>query len=455
MVTPSAAPSIGWSQFQGGSDHLADADSSLVPPLRQAWRAAPSSGSQASSGAVIVGDVAVAVSNESVYAVDLATGEAAWRLDRDGGPLAMPAVGTAGGRDVLVYTEGDTASKAAIVAVDPSDRSELWRDPLKNVSGSGVTIAGDEAFVGDRSGNLYGFGLQDGAAASWSPMGLGEGSVDAPPAASSNEVVVTERTHDTGAITVQAVDPSTGDERWSYSAGVSAGTATSSTLDDRHAIFGVGGEQHLRAEDLGSKGDAVTAWTAHTRSTFSPLSAPAEAGGTVFVVSTSSSDAALYAFDAADGTKRWDFQFQVPAIVTSPVVIGGTVYVGTDEGVLAGIDVASGIEVWQADTGPGAMAALAASGDILVAGKRGSRGGLVAFRHDPSGRLLHVESSTKLHVGTDAVRYLIAFLAVFAVAFGGALGLRRRRSPDAGAAAPATEGTGPPELPGATETEED
>lgn len=427
-ATPSVPASIGWGQFQGGPDHAGLASASVEAPLREAWRAtAPGKPGPGASGAVIAGDVAVAVSADNVFAVSVSTGSIEWQIDRANGPISMPAVGTIGHRNVLVYAEGDSTSTAAVVAVDPADRSQLWRESLKGVSGSGVTISGGEVFLGDRNGNLYAFSLKDGSAASWSPMGLAGGSIDAPPAATSTEVVVTERNHDTGAVKIDAVDPTSGDGLWSYSTSVSAGTATTATLDERNAIFGVGGEQRVRAIALASRGTANTAWFTHTRSTFSPLSSAAEAGGKVFVVSTSASDAALYALNASDGTKLWDFQFQDPAIETSPIVIGSTVYVGTDKGVVAGIDIPSGILIWQGDTGSGAIGPLAAANDELIASKRGAHGGLIAFRTDPTGTRLHVESPTKLHLGTVLVRYAVALVAVFAVVFGGVLALRRSR----------------------------
>src|SRR5205823_6007546 len=122
-------------------------------------------------------------------------------------------------------------------------------------------------------------------------------------------IVVSERDHEKGTVRVDAVDPASARELWSFTGGPSAGTITSPTLDDQNAVFGVGEEQMVRAVGMGSHGTASSTWTARTRSTFSPFSAPAEAGGKLFVVSTSASDAALYALNAADGTNLWDFQF--------------------------------------------------------------------------------------------------------------------------------------------------
>jgi PQQ-like domain len=165
----------------------------------------------------------------------------------------------------------------------------------------------------------------------------------------------------------------------------------------------------------------------------------------VFIVSTTASDAAVYALNASDGTKLWDFQFQEPAIETSPIVIGNTVYLGTDDGLVAGIDIASGLLIWQAETGAGAIGPLAAAADELIASKRGSQGGLVAFRTDPTGMRLQIESPTKLHLGTVLVRYAIALVVVFAVVFGGLLLLRRDRPGIVVPPAEEAAGSTPPE----------
>jgi outer membrane protein assembly factor BamB len=81
-----------WSQFQGGPAHLGTAASAPLPPYREAWRFESHAG--AVSGPVVVGDTAIAVGEHAVLAVSLETGELAWQVARNGGPLSMPAVGT-------------------------------------------------------------------------------------------------------------------------------------------------------------------------------------------------------------------------------------------------------------------------------------------------------------------------------------------------------------------------
>src|SRR5881397_86959 len=146
-----------WPQFQGGPGHPGTAPSAPEPPYRQAWRFQAPEGSL--SGAVTAGGVAITVGEHAVFGIDLATGNLRWTLLRNGGQVSMPAVGEAGGKTVLVFTDVAPGGDARLVGVDLHTRSELWRRPLKAISRSGVTIDGSTAFVGDDYGNLYAFDL--------------------------------------------------------------------------------------------------------------------------------------------------------------------------------------------------------------------------------------------------------------------------------------------------------
>jgi outer membrane protein assembly factor BamB len=423
-----------WSQFQGSASHVGtSAGATFEPPLRRLWRFPDPEGTAAGlSGAAVVGDVAIAAGEKAVYGVDLSTGALRWQVPRNGGRISSPAAGVADGKAVVVFTEGDTRSKSNAVAFDASTQQELWRQPLEGVSVSGVSIDDQTVLLGDRQGRLYAFDLATGHPASWSPRGLGA-RIDAPPAADGDQVYTVIRNGDTSEVSVVAVDEQTGAEKWTFAPHLAAGTGSDATIEGDHVFFGMGGELRVRAlARLGGDDD----WQARTRDSFSPLASPAFADGRLFVVSTNASDSALYAFDAADGSRLWDFQFQDASLRSSPVVVGDTAYVGTDTGIVAGIDVRSGNEVWLAGTGPGRLGPLAIAGDTLVASKRGPRGGLFAFGPDPSGHLLNIESPTKLHLGQVLARYAGSLVAVAAVCLGLVAVLRRRVAPVAGPAEP-------------------
>src|SRR5205085_532731 len=168
------------------------------------------------SGPLIVNGMAVSVGEHAVYGVDAATGSLSWQVPRGGGQIVVPAAGRDGGRTIVVFTEGTTKSESAAVAFDLATQKELWRQPLKSVSTSGLTVDGSAVLVGDSAGRLYDFDLATGQPASWSPRALGGGGVDAPPAAEGGLVFPITRDRTTGDVRVFGIDEASGRERWSY-----------------------------------------------------------------------------------------------------------------------------------------------------------------------------------------------------------------------------------------------
>jgi outer membrane protein assembly factor BamB len=77
-------------------------------------------------------------------------------------------------------------------------------------------------------------------------------------------------------------------------------------------------------------------------------SSPAVAGGVVYV---GSSDGNLYAVDARTGNLKWKFDAR-SGITSSPAVAGGTVVVGTRDGRWIACDAGTGSARWTVTTGP-------------------------------------------------------------------------------------------------------
>src|SRR5918994_642741 len=97
-----------WPQFQGGPEHRGVSESAPAPPYRTRWTFTSPDGSGL-SGAVIVDGLAISVGRESVYAVDVATGEVAWDVARADGPVSSPAVAS-GRRLTLLYVDGGAST---------------------------------------------------------------------------------------------------------------------------------------------------------------------------------------------------------------------------------------------------------------------------------------------------------------------------------------------------------
>ncbi len=442
-----------WSQFQGGPGRPGTAGAGPAPPYRVRW-SLPAPEGRALSGAVILGDLAMTVGQRDVYAVDLSSGDVAWHVPRAGGPLSIPAVVTGAGRrpDVLLYLEGpDTGSGAAsptpttspgaspsssptrsggseLVAIDLGDQTELWRTALGAASRTGVTVDADSAYVADDAGTVYAIAIRDGTV-EWSRDLEGQGPcepfaggrIDGAVAVAGGRVVSVARDNDAGSVAVSAYDATSGECTWRAVSTLGTSAASAPAASGDLVIVGLG-DRSVRA--LGS-GDGQQVWSTLALSLFLPVSSPALGEGALYVVDVG---AGLYRFDPADGAEVWDHQLNDQVVRSSPVVSGGAVLVGLDDGRLVALDAGSGHLVWQSPEDPGLVGAIAVSGDVIVAVKGGADAGLIAFESDPDGRLVDVASPTELEVGTTLGRFALAAAIVLLVVLGPGL-LARRRFP--------------------------
>jgi outer membrane protein assembly factor BamB len=454
----SAAPVVAqetgaWSQFQGGSDHRGVLVDGPAPPYRIRWTF-PAPEDEELSGAVIVEDLAISVGERALYAVDLASGELAWEVPRSGGPISTPAVAR-GNRITVLYLEGpggdDATSPSAsptsspspsddvddgsvLVALDLADQTERWRAALGAESRSGVTLDADTAYVGDEDGIVHAIALADGQVRWTADLAEGSGvegatgatacdafegsAVDVPIGVAEDRVIVVGRNVDGGAVAVGAFSASTGECAWRVfpqlgSSAISAPAAAEGIVVVGSADRFVRG---LAAEDGQER------WSSLALSLFSPFSAPAFPPGTVYVADLGGG---LYRLEARDGARVWSYQFN-EVVLGSPVISGDTVLLGLNDGRLVALNATSGHLVWQTGTGSGRLGALALAPDAIVAEKGGRDAGLIAFEHDPEGRLVDVPSPTELDAPTTLSRIGLAAVIVVAALVVPGIFLRRR-----------------------------
>jgi outer membrane protein assembly factor BamB len=414
-----------WSQFQGGPGHPGTIAEAPAPPYHQLWRFGPPEGGL--SGAVIAGDVTIAVGEQAVYALDLRTGEVAWQIPRDGGPLSTPALGVAGEHQVLVYVDGPleddedasptptpSASPSGtdgekpyqpaseLVAVDLADRSELWRTTLEDTSRSGIAIEGQRAYVADDKGGVYAIEIASGAVV-WTAEAIGR--VDSPPAVADGNVYVAARDVDGQQAQVLALDAETSERRWAFSPQAGAVAASAILAADGTVVVGAA-DRLVRGL---SAQDGQVRWDALTLTLFSPVSAPVLEAEAVYIADASGG---VYRVDAVDGSRAWEHQTNELIVRSSPVVAGGYVLVGLNDGRLAAFDPETGDLVFESEASQGLIGAISLSPEVLVAVKGGKEEGLVAFEHDPEGAFVRVPSPTVL----DPARLLGAFAAAAAIA---------------------------------------
>jgi len=428
-----AGGGVAWSQFQGGPAHLGTAPSAPLPPYRERWRFESPDGPV--SGPVVVGDTAIAVGEHAVYAVALETGDLVWQVARNGGPLSMPAVGTTGDRQVLVYLDGPledenaspstspspsasvavspsagaspsvagdgTAPVSDLVAIDLLDRVEVWRTGLQDTGRSGVAIDGDRAYVADDGGHVFAVELATGAVV-WTAQALGR--VDAPPAVADGSVYVVSRDPDQQKAQVLALDAETGERRWSFTPPSGAVAVSAASVADGTVVFG--------AADRLVRGlvstDGAVRWDALSLTLFSPASGPAIRSGAVAVADAS---AGVYDIDPRDGSRKWDHQMNDLVVRSSPVFVGSYVLIGLNDGRLVAFDADTGDLVFETAASKGLIGQIALTPNLIVAPKGGlSRPGLIAFEHDPEGALVRIPSPTVPDLGRLLGGFAVAFL---------------------------------------------
>ncbi|MBI2238844.1 MAG: PQQ-binding-like beta-propeller repeat protein [Actinobacteria bacterium] len=403
-----------WGQLQGGPAHTGAAPEGPGPPYRQTWRFSPPEGGL--SGAVIAGDVAIAVGVDAVYGVDLASGQERWTFPRAGGALAIPAVGEVDGRRLLVFTEGVGDAQTSIVALNLHTMAPAWRRPLEAFSRSGVTIDGGRVFVGDGGGRVYGLDLATGDEL-WPPV-KGAGPIDAPPAVGDGTVYAVAQGGSTRQVQVLAIDAADGSTTWTFEPRAAGASASVPVLAYGAVIMGFG-DRLVRALDAG---DGAERWNSLANNLFSPVSSAAYADGAVYIADFSGG---LYRIDGGSGERAWSYQFNQLVVRSSPVVSGSSVLLGLDDGRLVAVDASSGLLVWQVAPSPGLIGAIAAGTGKLVVLKGGKPGSLVAFEH-AEGRLVSIPSPTKLDFGKLLPPYGLAFALVFVAVYVPATLVKRR-----------------------------
>lgn len=394
-----------WGQFQGGPEHPGTIVGAPAPPYKEAWRFHPPDAK--ASGAVIVGDVAITVGSHAVYGLDLATGMIRWQLFRNGGPIAMPAVGVAGGTSVLVFPDETLGAQASLVGVDLSSMREIWRTPLEAASRSAVAVDGNMAVASDEDGNVYGVKIDSGVVAWTAKLG---GTIDAAAAVSDGKVFVVIRdASGQQVVRLVALDESDGKQLWDFTPRIAGATASGPAASGGAAVIG-SADRNVRS--VGP--DGQERWVSLALSLFSPVSAPALTGGDVYIADASGG---LYRIDASTGARIWDYQLNELVVRSSPVVAGNVALIGLNDGRLVAVDVGSSDLVWQSAADAGLIGAIALSPQAIVAVKGGSQGGLVEFVHDDAGTLVNIPSPTKVDAGKLFGNYAVALIGATLILF--------------------------------------
>jgi outer membrane protein assembly factor BamB len=365
---------------------------------------------------VVYSGAAFATGRTSLVAFDPSSGEILWEdVRRAEGLVVAPAFDPqAGAGGVVVFVEGNGPDDTRLVGIDPAARSaRLWETSLGAQSRTAPSIAGGLVFVGTRDRTALAVDVESGTE-TW--RATVDGEVTTSPAVSDGVVFLAGEDGQTGRSRLYALDADDGRVVWSYSPpGISAGVSSATVAEG--SVYAGFGDATVRAFDTGS---GALQWTQPVRAPFSQLAGLAFSDGSVFVLDFGGG---VYRLDARTGRPDWDYQFPSLASWGSPLVAGGYVYVGLDDGTIAAIDTASGHLAWRTMLRQGVIGAFAPldgrqQDGLLLAPAIGPRGGVVAFEHAPNGRLLDVRSPSELNLPRAMLNFLTGAAVVLALLLG-------------------------------------
>lgn len=447
-ITASASPADApWPQYQGSSARTGVAAEAPAPPYRVAWSTATDIGDAAHASGIpapVVADgLAIVVGRQSVDAVDLTDGSAAWSAPRSLGPSSPAAI--ADGEVLFVEGGGDesvsasasatpsptpstsaspsrgasptgapsaiaspsaTTTTSTLVAIDESTQRRLWTVALSDVSHTGVLVTNRLAIVGADDGTVTAVEVASGKEA-WH-VDVGD-HVLAPMAADTTQLYVCVRPESTGTAELVALHLTDGSQAWRYQptgSVVDLGAPAVAADGSGSTVYLVSSDAALRA--IGSDGTQRWAAPLYTSTSGAP---PAVAADAVYVADQSGM---TYAFDRASGAERWRFATNHGA-VGSPVVTPSAVLQPTSDGSVTALAPDTGHRIWEGSVADSAIFGLAASADLIIAAHTGSAPGVAALETDATGSLENVASPTAADPGGLVLMWLAAAVPITAL----------------------------------------
>ena len=286
------------------------------------------------SPAVADGVVFVADQGGFITAIDERAGTQLWQIPV-GAPVNSGMTVAAG-----VVIVGDDAGVTH--ALDATTGRERWHYQGSGAVHSGAAIVDGVAYVGTSDGHLYALDVATGTPR-WPEPVATAGPISRAIAASGELIFVgSGGANPSAGGTLQAYDAATGRIRWAQ--GLEPGnTSSPSVADGRVYVTGgldstATGDHHVYAFDSTS---GLPAWSEPFRApTGKTLLIGAVADGLVFAEST---DGNMYVLDAATGTLKWTAPIY-STLSPSAGVVGGTIYVTSDDRMVHAFDIASGRE---------------------------------------------------------------------------------------------------------------
>lgn len=277
------------------------------------------------------GTTAAEVHGESVYdarsgdvaAFDANTGDRRWITEIDENGRGAPAVD-----GDTVYALGSSTDYSAVEdkptahALDAETGDHVWQVDLVS-NGNGGSNNTSPTLV---DGVLY-TDLYDQVTAIDTETGEQYWLTDTSSTTTSTTVADGTVIVGTRWEHLNALDAETGDVVWQYT-DMDDTVRSHPTVADG-TVYVTGADYELHALDLET---GERQWRSETGSVYN---GPTVVGDTVFVASY---DGEIFAFDAADGEEVWSHQLDEEPQRSSPIVVDGTLFVGTDGGHVVALD---------------------------------------------------------------------------------------------------------------------
>jgi outer membrane protein assembly factor BamB len=338
-----------WPLFRGNPAQDGVSRETLPEQLVELWQFKAGKSEDAIEGApaVVGGVVYVASQDQNLYAVNLATGQEAWRFKAPAPFKTSPAV-----RDGRVYV-GDQDGN--FFCIDAKSGQPVWKFNVESEVTSAAGFAGDKVMFGCGDESLY---CLDAKGQKLWQFKVPGGPVMGTPAVADNTTFCSgcdSKLH--------VIDIATGKEQ----AAVDLDGQTGATPSLKGGVLYVGTmSAQVKAVDL-KKNEVI--WTFETGRS-QPIFASTAVGDKIIVAG--SRDKRLYGIDRAKGTKVWEFVTE-GRIEGSPVIVGERVYAGSLDGNLYVIDLARGTQLQKLKLDSDVTGSIAvADGRLLVGTRNGT-----------------------------------------------------------------------------------
>lgn len=153
---------------------------------------------------------------------------------------------------------------------------------------------------------------------------------------------------------LRALDPATGDLRWSFD--IDGGVRSAPAISNGILVFGAMGD------DSGIYGvDATTGEEVWSLETGWIQSDPVVVDGTAYVGTNGET---MYALDVTTGEVQWEYEGE-ENLAASPAVAGGLVYASDSDGKVYALEANTGTEAWTRDLGPDVVEGLTVAGGTV------------------------------------------------------------------------------------------